>query len=96
MAKNKSKVNPPQAPKVSPTDVLEMTFRAMYEALGSKLSAEEIMDRFRSYGYHHYLMEVMAPETKDLVHMEYGNALDAFEGDLMAMMEHSIKNARNK
>ena len=83
-------------PAPSPTDVFEMTFRAMYESLGSKLSAEQIMDRFRSHGFHHYLMEIMAPETKDLENMNYGNALDAFEGDLMAMMEHVIRNSRKR
>lgn len=94
MAKNKSKATPAPAPKVSPTDVFEMTFRAMYESLGSKLSAEQMMDLFRSHGFHHYLMEIMAPETKELQNMDYGAALDAFEGDLMAMMEHVIRNSK--
>lgn len=90
MARKKPKATP------APTDVFEMTFRAMYESLGSKLSAKQIMDLFRSHGFHHYLMEIMAPETKDLENMDYGNALDAFEGDLMAMMEHVIRNSRKR
>lgn len=93
MAK-KAKSNPPPEAAVSPTDVFEMTFRAMYESLGSKLSAEQVMELFRSHGFHHYLMEIMAPETKDLLNMDYGRALDAFEGDLMAMMEHVIRNSK--
>ena len=96
MAKRNVKTAPARPAAVAPTDVFEMTFRAMYESLGSKLNAQQIMELFRSHGYHHYLMEIMAPETKDLKDMDYGNALDAFEGDLMAMMEHAVRNSRKR
>ena len=42
----------------------------------------EAMARLRASGAHHELMEIAYPEVEDLEGMEYGRALDEFEGDL--------------
>jgi len=45
------------------------------------------MEKFRVNGTHHTLMELAYPETNDMVDMEYGRALDEFEGELEGWLE---------
>jgi hypothetical protein len=77
-----------RCPKVIlPAETVERAVAILFNALLPGGDPEQAMEMIRGAGAHHRLMELAHPETDDLEGMEYGGALDEFEGDLSGWLE---------
>lgn len=80
----------PKCPKCAdPEQIVRATVMTLFDALFPGGDPEEVMEKLRSNGAHHHLMELAAPETDDMEGMEYGGALDEFEGDLQSWLNEA-------
>ena len=82
MAKRKGKSCPPCPPSPSREDIVKYVVKAMYRPFFREMNPEEFMEKLRSWGVHHDLMEDAWPETDEQEGEEYSRSIDAFEADL--------------
>lgn len=77
--------------KLLPADIVRRTVKTLFNAWMPGVDPEEAMEKLRSFGAHHGLMELAYPETDDMEGMEYGGSLDAFEGDLSTWLDEAAE-----
>jgi hypothetical protein len=79
-------------PKVTPpVEVVQATVTSLYTSFFPGADPDVVMGRLRTTGAHHELMQIAYPETEDTEGMEYGRALDEFEGELAGWLSSAAE-----
>lgn len=77
--------------KIDNAEAVSRTVVYLYQSVFPDLSPDQVMEKLRSFGVHHHLMDVAWPSTSKLTDEGYGRALDEFEGELYRWFDEAVR-----